>query len=271
VERWLAQHLAFAVERYLKNNDSVIFTQRIFHCHFSIHRNDSVASRNTLLLWVRNVRETSSAAKRKPTERKPAVRTPENIKRFRQIFVGSPRRSESRNALALRMSGRTVRWILHRDLNSHPYKMIIVQAFNYQDIENWRTLCQNLLKDQGNDDNNHIIMADEANFHLSSYVNSRNWCYWAIENTLAMFVRNLYILRMLCLLLCSIFWVDRSLVLWRRGRQSSNRQYGDALLISGTGFAGNWCWSPDRLVSAGRGNGLHCEECNASSQRGIPS
>jgi len=86
VEQWLAEHLAFAVETYLKNNESVIFTQRIFHWHFSIHRNDSVSSSNTLLLWVRNVREPASAAKRKPTERKSAVRTPENIKRFRQIF-----------------------------------------------------------------------------------------------------------------------------------------------------------------------------------------
>jgi len=110
---------------YFKTNVSVTFTQRIFYWHFSIHRNDSVASRNTLLLWVRNVRETASAAKRKPTQRKPAVRIPENIKRLCKIFVGSPRRSESRNALALRMSGRTVRWILHSDVNSHPYKMFI--------------------------------------------------------------------------------------------------------------------------------------------------
>jgi transposase-like protein len=31
--------------------------QRIFRRHFNIHRNDSVASRNTVLLWVRNFRE----------------------------------------------------------------------------------------------------------------------------------------------------------------------------------------------------------------------
>jgi hypothetical protein len=34
--------------------------------HFNIHRNDSVPSRNTVLLWVRNFRETASAVKRKP-------------------------------------------------------------------------------------------------------------------------------------------------------------------------------------------------------------
>jgi len=30
MDRWSAQHRAFAVERYFKNNDSVIATQRLF-------------------------------------------------------------------------------------------------------------------------------------------------------------------------------------------------------------------------------------------------
>ena len=116
MERWSVQHRAFAVETYLKNNDSVK-TQLIFRRHFNIHRNDSVPSRNTVLLWVRNFRETASAAKRKPPGREPSLRTPENIERVREAFVGSPRRSASRNAIALRMSDRTVRRILHEDLN----------------------------------------------------------------------------------------------------------------------------------------------------------
>ena len=85
-------------------------TQRIFRRHFNIHRNDSVPSRNTVLLWVSNVREIASATKkRKPPGRQPSIRTPENIERVRQAFVRSPRRSASRNAIALRMSDRTVR------------------------------------------------------------------------------------------------------------------------------------------------------------------
>lgn len=168
------------------------------------------------------------------------------------------------------MSGRTVRWILHRDLNSHPYKKIIVQAFTYQDTENWRTLCENLLKAKVTTTITILSwqMKQIFIFLAASILRTDD-----IEQlrTLAMFVRNLHILRMLCLLLCNIFWVDRSLVLWRRGRQTSNPLYRDALLISGNGFADNWCWSPGCLVSARRGNGLQCEECNASSQRGVPS
>ena len=70
------EHRAFAVETYFKNNDPVILTQRICLRHFNIHRNDSVPSRNTLLLWARNFRETASAAKWKPPGREPAIRTP---------------------------------------------------------------------------------------------------------------------------------------------------------------------------------------------------
>jgi len=38
-ERWCVEHRAFAVVTYFKNNDSVL-TQRIFHRHFNIHRNE---------------------------------------------------------------------------------------------------------------------------------------------------------------------------------------------------------------------------------------
>jgi hypothetical protein len=67
MERWSLQHRGFAVETYLKNNDSVVVTQQIFCRHFNIHWNDSVPSRNTVLLWVRNFKETVSAVKKKPS------------------------------------------------------------------------------------------------------------------------------------------------------------------------------------------------------------
>jgi len=103
-----------------QNNDSVVLTQRKFRRHFNINRNDSVHSHNTVLLWVRNCRETASVAKSKPTGRDPSVWTPENIERLSQAFVRSPRQSVSKYAFALGMSDGTVRRILHEDLNFHP-------------------------------------------------------------------------------------------------------------------------------------------------------
>jgi hypothetical protein len=105
MERWSVQHWAFAVETYFKN-DSVILTQQIFRRHFNIHRNDSVRSRNTVLLWVRNFREAASAAK--PSGIEPSFRTIENIQQVRQTFVRNPQQSASINASALRMSDCTV-------------------------------------------------------------------------------------------------------------------------------------------------------------------
>jgi hypothetical protein len=140
MERWSVEHRAFAVETYFKNNDSVVLTQRIFRRHLNIRRNDSVPRCNTLLLWVRNFRETASPAKRKPPGREPSLRTPENIKLVCQAFVRNPWRSASRNAIALRMFDRTVRRILHEVLNFHPCKIVMVQAINDQDTVNRKTV-----------------------------------------------------------------------------------------------------------------------------------
>ena len=84
------EHRGFAVETYFLKNDSVV-TQRIFHRHFNVHRNYSVPSGNTVLLWVRNFREIASAAKRKRPGTEPSLRTtPENIERVSQAFVRNP-------------------------------------------------------------------------------------------------------------------------------------------------------------------------------------
>jgi hypothetical protein len=80
------------------------------------------------------------------------------------------------------MSDRTMHRILHEDLNFHPYKMVMVQAINDQDIANRKTVCEALLNALQNDDITHICMTDETNLHLRGNVNSQNCRYWATEN-----------------------------------------------------------------------------------------
>jgi hypothetical protein len=123
-----------------------------------------------------------SATKRKHPGREPSLRTPENIEQVCQALVGSPQQSASRNASALRMSDRTVCRILHEDLNFHPYKMIMVHAINDEDTVNRKTVCKVLLNTLDNDNLNHVLMTDEANFHHCGNVNSQNCRYWATEN-----------------------------------------------------------------------------------------
>jgi hypothetical protein len=105
-----------------------------------------------------------SPAKRKPPGREPSLRTPENIERVHQAFVRGTRRSTSRNATALRMFDRTVLQILCEDLNFHPYKMVMVHAINDQDTVNRKIFYEVLLNALDNDDLNHVLMMDEANF-----------------------------------------------------------------------------------------------------------
>jgi hypothetical protein len=61
--------------------------------------------------------------------------------------------------------------------------MVMVQAINDQDAVNWKTVCEALLNAVQNDDFNHILVTDEADFHLCGNVNSQNCCYWANENS----------------------------------------------------------------------------------------
>jgi hypothetical protein len=72
--------------------------------------------------------------------------------------------------------------ILQKDLNFHPYKMVMVHAINDQDNVNWKTVCEVLLNALDNDDFNHVLITEEANFHLCGNVNSQNCHYWATEN-----------------------------------------------------------------------------------------
>ena len=163
------------------------------------------------------------------------------------------------------MSDHTVRRILHEDLNFHRYKMVMVQAINDQDTVNWKTVCEVLLNTLNNDNLNHILMMDEANFHLCGNISSQNCRYWAAENPCDIHQKPLHSEKI-------IVWCGVASLGWSApiSLKTSALQW-DASHISGTRVAETWCWNPDCLVSARRGNGSHCEDCSASHQRDVPS
>jgi transposase len=74
---------------FLKNNDSVTVTQRVFR-HFDIGRNGKVPTRQTILNWVTQFRTTASNDDKKPPGRPRTVRTPENVRRVAHAFQRSP-------------------------------------------------------------------------------------------------------------------------------------------------------------------------------------
>ena len=63
--------------------------------------------------------------------------------------------------------------ILHEDLNFHPYKMVMFQAMNDQDV-NRKTLHEFILNALNYEVLDHVLMIDEANFHICGNVDSQN-------------------------------------------------------------------------------------------------
>ena len=124
---WSTEHRAFVVETYFKCGGSVIAAQRQFRTHFGVGRHGRVPNRKTILLWICNFRQTSSALKRKSPGRPSSVQIPETITTVRHAVTTSPQRSAAKHALALGVSDHSVRRILHLYLKFHSYKIMMVQ------------------------------------------------------------------------------------------------------------------------------------------------
>ncbi|XP_066969142.1 uncharacterized protein [Macrobrachium rosenbergii] len=177
---WTGVHRGFAVHAYFENNQSVIATQRAFRRRFNIPRNNAVPQANTIRSWVGQLEATGSTLRTYTHGRRRSIRTPENVKRVRAAIIQSPRRSARRHAVALQISSRSLRRILHMDLNFHPYKMMMAQELNQADFANCQNLCENMLENIVPEAA--FFSSDEAHFHLCGAVNKQNFRYWAEHN-----------------------------------------------------------------------------------------
>lgn len=183
MESWSGVQRAYAVKAFYKNNNSYVSAQREFRNHFNIPRNHSVPSAHAIKTWIANFEETGSTMKKRTGSVK-SVRTPENIDRVRTAVLRSPTRSARRQAISLGISNRSVRRILHNDLNHHPYKIQLVHAMNNADHVSRLAFCNQLLAMMNDNAEliNNLWMSDEAHFHLSGFVNKQNFRYWSSEN-----------------------------------------------------------------------------------------
>lgn len=110
MDRWAIHMRVACVELFLRNN-SITETQRRFRYQFQ-HRN--APSRNTILQWVTKWRLTGSVRDEYRVPHRHSVTTPGNTERVIAAVTRSPRRSIVRQALALRLSDRSVRRMLHQ-------------------------------------------------------------------------------------------------------------------------------------------------------------
>lgn len=181
MENWPVNQRVFAVTTYIETK-SVITVQRRFRAQFNIPRRGRIPSRNIILRWFNKWNNHGTVCDRFVGSLR-TVRTPENIERVRQAVTGSPTRSANKHADVLHLSDRTLRRILHNDLNFHPYKIQIVHQLSPQDAPNRLTFCREFVRllNEGANVINNLIMSDEAHFHLSGYVNKQNFRYWCAE------------------------------------------------------------------------------------------
>lgn len=186
---WTSVQRAFAVEAFIRNNESVIMAQREFRTRFQIPPRHSVPDRKSIVLWVNNFRETGNVVKKRGG-RPRSARTPENINAVRQSVVQSPQRSARKHAAALRMSDRSVRRILHMDLYFHPYKMVVVQELSQRDWQSRTEACEIILENLPPDAV--VFFSDEAHFHLCGSVNKQNFRYWSENNPQVVYEKPLH-------------------------------------------------------------------------------
>lgn len=92
----------------------------------------------------------------------------------------SPRRSAHKHSAALGISSRTVRRILHEELNFHPYKLAVVQQLNPRDYVARKNACKAFLENLPQDAL--VFFSDEEHFHISGCVNKQNMRYWSPTN-----------------------------------------------------------------------------------------
>ena len=128
------EHRAFVVE-FIKNGRSPVAIQRAFRIRFAPGLRDTVPDK-TIYRWVSDFRQTGSALKQTSPGRPRTGTGPENVAAVRASILKSPRRSARKHAAALRLSDRSVRRILHRDLRMHPYKIAIAQKLKGSYFEN---------------------------------------------------------------------------------------------------------------------------------------
>ena len=122
--------------------------------------------------------------KKSPSGRPRTVRTTENIEKVQEAVSQSPERSARRQSAALGISDRTIRRILHKDLNFHPYKLAMVNELNDGDYPQRLKFAQEMqtLYEANEDLHVTVVLTDEAHFYLNGEVNKQNCRYWSPEN-----------------------------------------------------------------------------------------
>ena len=184
MDEWCIEKRAYAVEQFFRYDDSYVLAVRDFRNRFTSYRKKRVFTEKTLRSWVKNFRETGFVGSRKRLGAPKSVRTSPNIARVCEAVQSNPYHSARIHAKNLKLSGTTVRRILHKDLKFHPYKMLYTQQLLPVDyatrVAFSGTMLQKIQSKQI--PLNAILITDEAHFYLNGDINQHNLRYWSDKN-----------------------------------------------------------------------------------------
>jgi hypothetical protein len=112
---WSGEQRGFAVHKFFESGRSFIATQRAFRLQFNLARHDNVPHHNVIANWMHTFEETGSTLNPRGSGRLKMARTHENLMIVTIAIVQSSTRSVQKYSIALGISNRSVRRILHQD------------------------------------------------------------------------------------------------------------------------------------------------------------
>jgi hypothetical protein len=172
---------------------SIVQTQSPFWREFDVLRHSRIPSHNAILKWVHDFNVHGNVVNKfvGPAH---SVHTPENIERMTAAMQQSPTRSARWHAIALQMSSRSLRRILHVDLRFHLYKINVTHELKEQDKASRVNFCRQFLDTVNNDEGvlDVLVISDEAHFHLSGCVNKQNFRCWSDNNSMQFHKKHLH-------------------------------------------------------------------------------
>jgi len=169
------------VELYIKNNYSIVKTQREFRKNFGSR---SAPAKNTIKRIYEKFSNTAYLGNKKRPEKPRPKRSDENIDRVRRSIEENKQTSSRRRASQLNIATTTLRRIIRQDLGLYPYRILSTHRLLLVDFAKRIEYAKMVIEMAAADDSfwHSIIMSDEAHFTLSGSVNSQNYRYYAEEN-----------------------------------------------------------------------------------------
>ena len=178
--KYSKEQRARIVESYFTHDGSLVAVQRDFMATFNQRTRPS---KHCIIAIISKFRESGSTADKERSGRPRTVRNACVTQRVSNSIQQDPRTSTRKRSSQLGISRRSVQRILTKDLKLYPYKIQLTHELHSADHQKRKEFSRAFLE-LANDETfiSHLIMSDEAHFHISGYVNKQNCRFWCDEN-----------------------------------------------------------------------------------------